>query len=290
MPTVPSRRTFMATAFAAAGMAALTHPAAAQTFDAAALAARLVELGVKLGDADATAELVNSTRTLSIASSVAPKVTDADLAMIAGMPALHTLSMVRATLITDSGVGALGAMAKLTSLSLDASNITGTCFKALAGAKLLTRLGLNLTKITDETAQDLALLTGLESLDLTRTAITDRTLAAIGKLANLNSLGLNNTAVTDDGLKHLAGLTNLKMLTLVGTGIGDAGIAVLNPAKLEFLHLIGTKVTDAGLLQLAAFPVLATVVARAAPGVTDDGIKAALAARPANLRKLSISK
>lgn len=53
MSTEPSRRAFKATAFAATAtataMAALTDPAAAQTFDAAALAAWLVALGIKLG-------------------------------------------------------------------------------------------------------------------------------------------------------------------------------------------------------------------------------------------------
>ena len=96
-----TRRSLICTALAAA--AALPRTAAAQAFDAAKLAARLVELGIKLDGKPPTTELVNSASALSVTDAAA-KVTDADVALIARMPRLAALDLPGAEQLTHAAM------------------------------------------------------------------------------------------------------------------------------------------------------------------------------------------
>jgi len=185
-----------------------------------------------------------------------PRVMDADLRALKGLPTLHTLGLMGAQ-IGDESLAVLETLPALRVLNVIS------------------------TKVTDAGLAHVRELTHLEYLGLKGTAVTDAGLAQLKSLSALKTLNLADTGVTDAGLAHLAGLTALEGLNLSNDGVTDTGLAqVGRMSGLAGLNVSGTKVTDAGLVSLKPLLKL-TKLNVAGTAVTDQGIEDAKKFLPA---------
>ena len=107
------------------------------------------------------------------------------------------------TRVTDADLAHLAGSHALQLLDLSRTPITGPGLAHLAGLTALKRLDLNNTQIADEGLAHLAKLTALEDLNLDNTQITDAGLAHLAGLAALETLDLTDTQVTDAGVAEL---------------------------------------------------------------------------------------
>ncbi len=122
----------------------------------------------------------NSTAVEVNLSLLGPQVTDADLALLAGVEKdLVWLNLSR-TAVSDAGLA------------------------TLAGFQRLRRLNLSNTKVTDAAIASIAALPELEYLNLYGTSVTDAGLGGLKGLQRLRDVYVWQTAVTADGAKALA--------------------------------------------------------------------------------------
>jgi hypothetical protein len=124
-----------------------------------------------------------------------PGTSDADLAALAWLPELQSLSFFNSQ-ITDAGLARLGELNNLRELRLGEARITD------AGLGHLKRL------------------TNLRELNIAGTPITDAGLVNLRGLKELRFINLAGTKVTDAGLAHLKGLTKLENLSRSHSGQG----------------------------------------------------------------------
>jgi hypothetical protein len=135
----------------------------------------------------------------------ATRITDADLALLEGVPGIRTLNLYD-TKITDDGLKHLSGLIDLQTLYLNDTGVSDAGLQSLRGLASLTELGLMNTRVTDE---GLNCLTGM---------------------TNLRELTLGGTNITDHGLAHLKGVKNLKLLILTHTNVSAAGVQDLKKA------------------------------------------------------------
>ncbi|MBT4867255.1 MAG: protein kinase [Planctomycetaceae bacterium] len=142
-------------------------------------------------------------RVVSCGLSGCESVNDIELANIAGLSAIHNLSLAQTT-TSDTGLKHIRAFSALTSLLLAQTDITGEGLKQLSSMSQLVKLDLANTKLGDA---DLAMLEPLESLEF---------------------LGLLGTEITDASAPHLAQFTGLTFLDLYDTGFTVSGVTQLS--------------------------------------------------------------
>jgi hypothetical protein len=153
--------------------------------------------------------------------------------------------------VANGDLDTLRAFSRLTTLTLNHTDITDAGLKPLEGLTQLKTLSIWQAKISGPGLAHLRTATGLEQLSLAHTPITDTGLAHLAGLVGLKELRLSDTSITDAGLKHLKGLTRLEELALSDAAITDAGLAELAElTRLERLSLRGTSITDRGLAHL----------------------------------------
>jgi len=174
--------------------------------------------------------------------SVGKGLTDAGLAILAGLPELDTLQ-TNASPFTDDGVGALAKAPKLKVLKI---------FHPDKGF----------------TGSGLAKLTGLERLTVAGSlAFADEGMAAVGKLTLLKEFRTWHAGQTIEGVKHLRGLKNLTSLTLgqrlasaPPTTLSNETLAILAELKsLESLRLEEARLSLEALQKLKQLPALKTL-------------------------------
>jgi len=161
--------------------------------------------------------------------------TDAEAALLAGLPKLEELSL-RHTHITDAGLVHLGRLRHLRVLDLGYTDVGDP------GLKHLSRLaGHDEVRVVSQDAPFGGSITQMNM--------------KIPAVSGLEKLVLRDTQITDMGLTHLAGFDNLEHLDLRNTAVGDAGLAFLAPLqRLEELILGGTRISDQGLMHLEKLP------------------------------------
>ena len=175
-----------------------------------------------------------------------PRLTDASLRTLAGMPRLEVLEIHNAP-ITDAGLAHLKGMGGLKSL-------------LLGEARAFSAAG-NMIAITGEGFSQLAALPALTELEIHSAALRGDGLKHLGSLRHLTRLKLKGGLVTDDDLRHLAPLIDLESLDIVrssidGTGFGHlAGLSRLNRVCLE-----GPNITGAAVSYLARLPALESIM------------------------------
>jgi hypothetical protein len=142
--------------------------------------------------------------------------------------------------VTDGDLQRLAGCARLHTLDVSSTPLTGTGLTHLQTIATLRHLTLTQCKIHDETAESLASLPQLTSLNLMGTTLTDRGMSAVGRLTQLEQLHLGGVDhLTDVTAEHLRPLTRLHSLAIGGTRISDTGLSQLlagNP-ELEGLDL-----------------------------------------------------
>lgn len=174
--------------------------------------------------------------------SVGKGLSDAGLAILAGLPELDTLQ-TNASPYTDEGVGALARAPKLKNLKIfhPDKGFTGT---------------------------GLAKLTGLERLTVAGSAaFADDGMAAVGKLTHLKEFRTWHAGQTIEGVKHLRELKGLTSLTLgqrlsytPPTTLSNETLAILAElTSLEFLRLEEARLSLEALQKLKSLPALKTL-------------------------------
>ena len=113
----------------------------------------------------------------------------------------------------------LAALPSLTELDLDftkAAAQDGDALSALGALDRLTSLSLNQARVDWKGARAVGSLTTLTSLNVARSRLDNRALRFLAPLVNLCSLNLAGTPapITSAGLIHLTGLVNLRKLRL----------------------------------------------------------------------------
>jgi hypothetical protein len=172
-----------------------------------------------------------------------PRVTDADVARLAGLKHLEEVNL-EDTAITDAALSQLGRLATLTALGLAHTAITDAGLAHLAGLKHLAYFDLADTGISDAGLGRLAGLPELRDLSLEGTRVTDAGLAPLARLPVLSHLNLSWTLVTGTGLGPFAELKTLHRLDLRGDALTDRGLGTL--ARLRSLRELDIK--DSGVM------------------------------------------
>lgn len=157
-------------------------------------------------------------------------------ALARGLPGLVHLDLRLGEQVTSKGLGALGGLARLARLRLDAcSKVDDAAVKAAAALPALEALDLKYCgRVTDTGVAALAKARRLAELDLSRTKTGAKGLAALVKAGTpLRALSL---AEADDALLAEASrLTGLRLVCFdVAPGLTPAGLAAL--AKLPELE------------------------------------------------------
>jgi hypothetical protein len=142
------------------------------------------------------------------------------------------------TRVTDAELALLAALPRLRSLTLSGTAVTDASLNTVAGLSGLQTLLLNETRVTDAGLVQLQRLPDLKVLSLYHTQVTDEGLAALKDVKNLQDLTLSGPRITDRGLAHLAGVRNLRHLYLSQTGVSKTGAQQLKKAlpKVEIVQ------------------------------------------------------
>jgi internalin A len=182
-------------------------------------------------------------------------VNDDVLEHLEGMNRLELLSLQFAG-ITDAGLAHVRNLTNLKRVYIDGNRIAGSGITDaglahLKGLYKLSTLSLQATQVSDAGLAHLQGLTNLSELNLSETKVSDRGLAHLAALTKLSGLWLRGTLVSDAGLAHLKGLTNLSVLDLVRTQVSDAGLAHLKGLpKLKVLVLDHDRVSKDAIKEL----------------------------------------
>ena len=150
-----------------------------------------------------------------VIAKLGKQVTDAEMAYVARLARLESISIANGENLTDAGMVHLRGLVDLEVLNFHGTKVSGAC---LANLRRLTKL---------------------KSLMLDGVPLSDADLVHLGSLTNLDSLDLRSAPVTDAGLAHLAGLVNLRLLRLSKTAVTDLGITRLQKANpsLKFVQV-----------------------------------------------------
>ncbi|RIK76122.1 MAG: hypothetical protein DCC68_20030 [Planctomycetota bacterium] len=183
-------------------------------------------------------------------------VTDADLALLAGLDKLERLVLDNVK-ITDSGVAHLAGLKKLkalhvTDISEGHASVGDAGIAALSKLDDLEELLLPSPNATDAAADALAKVAKLRVLNLGATQFSDAGVKKLAALPKLELLRIGGPKVTDAALAHIAKIATLKQLLLVDAPITDAELSqLLALDKLESFYVDRTKITKEGLSKIA---------------------------------------
>jgi hypothetical protein len=172
-----------------------------------------------------------------------------DLAVLAGLPELKTLTL-RSGKLAEDDLRHVGHIPALTNLMFTSVDIEAEGLAHLAELPHLQNLTFFVCKIDDDAVAHLPRLSHLKSLSLVRPLISDAGLASVGQCTQLETLTLASPSSTEAGLAHLGRLPRLSSLTLHGS-FGDAALEhVVSIEGLTYLNLLAMRVTDAGIASL----------------------------------------
>jgi hypothetical protein len=178
---------------------------------------------------------------------------DAELAHLAQLPDLKTLSIEDAASITDDGLASLGRMRALSDLELmQAKSISDRGIGFITDCRQLRRLSILGSSFTDVAVCRIPVLSNLVSLRLDGKTITGHGLVQLSSMKQLERLRLDATAITDDAIPALVGLRNLKVLELHDSGVSDSAVDVLaRLSQIQIVHMGHSKMTREGFVKLA---------------------------------------
>jgi len=181
-------------------------------------------------------------------------ITDEDLAILDGMPALKTL-VFRSSLVTNQGMKHLASCRSLGYLALmGTEGITSSGLVHLRGLPI-TRLSLRPCQVDEARLTPLLDLPQLQTLTIHSDSLRDDDLATIGKLTGLRQFEIRCKTISDRGIAHLASLPSLRQLHMDGSAT-DRGLSHLVKLKgLRYLEIHG-DFSERGLQQLEKLKLL----------------------------------
>ncbi len=228
---------------------------------------------------------------------------DDTIQVLARIPKLKTMFILRASRVTDKSLAALADHPALTELFIQNTSVSKEGIKHIPSLTLLLKLTLVVPE-TDEWLPVLAPLAGLTHLNLDaegprylsaaglkhlkpftklrhltmfgRVATDEwlEQLVAVAPFEELEELDLRETSIEGPGFVHLKKLPRLDWLDLGVSRITDAGMVnVAALPKLRWLYMDGTTVTDAGLEPLIPCKNLEVLTLKDNKKVTDKGME-----------------
>lgn len=200
-------------------------------------------------------ESATNLQEVSISSNV---LTDACMETLCRLPALRSLLIHDAPLITDQGIAQLQIRENLRELYLDGTQLSDDGICSFTHLTLIRSLSLDRTLVTDEGVSQLAPLPNLKLLTLEETAVVGYGLC---KLLTATDIYLDGCPIADDAVDEFAThLKGLRRLSLKDTPITDDCLDALSTLpQLESLRLTRTHITDKGITQFRGHPSLYTL-------------------------------
>lgn len=184
---------------------------------------------------------------------------NADLAVLATLRHLESLTIIGCRNVSDSGLAYLRQLTRLRTVNLAPSQTTNDGLKHLKGLSNLTILGLNGTRVSSDGLKHLVNHSKLSVLYLSGTRVGDRGLDYLEQMNRIRWLDLSGTRVTANGLAKLRHMTDLRTLHLNRTQV--AGVTHLSPlTRLESLDLSHTQVDDKAVVTLSKLINLKTLI------------------------------
>lgn len=222
----------------------------------------------KIGDA--TLDVVAGIPTLDVLILRRTGITDDGLQAVTALPKLRAIDL-RNTNISDAGVAHLSGMTSLIDVQLEKSKVTDDGVSALVELPLKS-LNLNYTAVTDEAMPAIGRITTLEQLQLDAARLTDVGMAHVGKLKKLRRFSCRLADVTGEGIQHLSDLTDLTRLELRETSADDAALEIISQLpKLEFLDISECRLVNGeGISKLGALTTLTYLELREIKEVRDE--------------------
>lgn len=215
---------------------------------------RIVALDLREATTFATVvPLLPQLRDVESVSMSNPRVTDADVAALKGLPKLRSLGFMGAP-ITDSALAVVKTLPALRELNIIGTKVTDAGLVHLQGLTQLEYLGVKGTAVGDEGLAHVKGLTGLTNFNMADTKVTDAGLVHLAGMTRLEGLNVSNCNITDAGLANVGRVPSIAGLNLSGTKVTDAGLVHLKPlSRLTKLNVTGTAVTEQGMKDAKKF-------------------------------------
>lgn len=239
---------------------------------------------------------------IGVNGNPASNANDENLKLVAQLPELEHLMIVRGTFTRD-GIAALAALPKLRLLTLSESAYTPEAIAPLANLQNLKVLSFNDCLVNDTILGFAAKLQGLESLTISKALgkgrlevsaagvaafldqvpglkelvlldipLDDSCIERVSRRTALSKFWTNSQRITPKAWPALASLTAMRDLYLQGTTFDDAAApALAKMPNLKSLILDDTRVTDKAMPALAEL-VKITDLGLARTGITDAGL------------------
>ena len=223
-----------------------------------------------------TLETLAKVQYLSFDDDAQKKAADDDYRHLAALPELGgvDLGLYNAVTPGDAACPHLAKIAGLWNLTLTFCPVGDEGMKAFEGHARLKSLGLDSTKVTGAAGASFAKMPALEDLNLTSTAFDDAGLAALSTSPTLRALNIGGAkGVTDAGLASIGALPAIERVSLNNCKI-DEGLKAFGGSKtIRELGFMSAGVTDKGAAGLAGMTAIKSLYAWNNPGITDEGLK-----------------
>jgi hypothetical protein len=150
---------------------------------------------------------------------------DDDLRLISSLPAVESICLQNASLVTSDGLRFLSGLKSLERLHLEYSQVGDDGLRHLAGLTELKSLGLSWSEVKGDGLFNLAELKQLNQLNLAKCPLS-RGLDLL-TIPSLQHLSLEGTQIDDDSLAAIAAnLSGLQSLSIDETGVTARGTLV----------------------------------------------------------------
>ena len=158
-----------------------------------------------------------------------------------GFKDLRRLNLVD-TLVTDKSLTQIGLFEKLSTLRLNATDVTGSGFGSLKNLHNLCDLNIEGIDLQPGTIARLKpLMANLQSFDVAKTGLTKKDAAILKELKVVHDLSISaNRQMDNDCVNYLGHLKELKSLSIFDTSITDKSIPIL----IKMPQLRTVKVRD----------------------------------------------
>lgn len=157
----------------------------------------------------------------------------ATFAKIGDLAWLNTAQLANAQ-VTDEQLAVLATLPNLHTLSISESKkVSATGLAHFAGHGRLEKIFAGDTSIDDEALGKLVGLSKLNTLDISRTKVTDAGLAHLVDLPALEVLTLRGLPITDAAADSLKQMTALRLLNVAETKITPAAVKALKAANKD---------------------------------------------------------
>ena len=172
---------------------------------------------------------------------------------------MESLSILKATGVSDAALQPIGQLRQLRNLSISGNDtFTGAGLQYLAAASTLESLEINDTRGFRGTGlQYLTGLTSLKKLSLAQVGRLGVELAPLAQFPALEELRIRFLPLTPDGVRHIGNIKQLKLLHIqYSTLLDDDLKSLADMPKLESLSLQEGCVSDEGIAHLTSLPSL----------------------------------